>query len=114
MKEIKIDNNLDVIDFVAENPDICKGRRIFIDKAMTEKIMALTEDITTTQIGTTLKIVCPETGNLTTVFLENYNSMTQVVDIIADDIEPIGEIDESKESLLVVNGKTKVCDCRSK
>ncbi len=114
MKEIKIDKELDVIDYIADNPDTCKGRRIFIDKKMTERITALTENVTKSGITTTLDIVCPETGNLTTVILEDYNSLTQVVDILAEDIEPIGKIDESKEALLVVNEKTKVCDCRVK
>ncbi|MBP3619670.1 MAG: hypothetical protein J6J24_03315 [Clostridia bacterium] len=107
MKEIKIDANLDVIDYIAENPDLCKGRRIFIDKDMFDKVLSLTDNITSTQTCTTLKIVCPETGNLTTVFLANYNTLTQVVDVIADDIEPIGKIDSSKEALLIVNEKVK-------
>ena len=107
MKEIKIDADLDVIDFVADNPELCKGRRIFIEKEMVDRISNLTDDITSTQTTKVLKIVCPQTGNLTTVLLENYNTLTQVVEIVADDIEPIGKIDTSKESLLIVNEKTK-------
>lgn len=114
MKEVKIDNNLDVIDYIADNPETCKGRRIFIDNAMVEKIKSLTDDIFEQKARTTLTIVCPETGNLTKVILENYNTFTQVVDVLADDIEPIGDINETKEALLVVNERTKVCDCRTK
>lgn len=101
MKQVKIDKNQDVIDFVADNPELCKGRKIFIDREMVEKVKELTENVKEDAKKIQLNIICPETGNATIVDIEKAENLFLVKEIKADDIEPIGAYNHKKEPIFV-------------
>ncbi len=110
MQYVSLPQDKDVIDFIADNPDKVKGRNIYIDQAMFDRLCSLTskDKIVSKNGGTIieLSIVCSKTGILTTVTTEaTIGHPRRIVEVIADDIEPIGEIDQSKEPLYVSNGK---------
>ena len=106
MKIIKIKKSLDIIDYVAEHPDFCKGRKILTDAKMVEKVSNLTDICLNEGKTTIFSIVCPETGNLTEVtFVKESENCFWLKEILAEDIEPIGEIDHSKEPICITNAK---------
>ncbi len=104
MEKIILSQELDAIDYIADNNKHCKGRKIFIDKKMNERLIGLTDKIKTDGVRTHLDIVCSKTGNITMVDIEREGSDCYwLKEVKAADIEPIGPVNPNKTPIHIKN-----------
>lgn len=104
MKRIELPKNENIIDFVANNPKKCKGRKIFTNTEMVKRLSDLAENIEENGNSVRFNIICSYTGFLTKVDLVKEKiDRFWVKEITSPDIDPIGPVNTTKEPIRVIN-----------